>query len=338
MSVQRGEDCIVGVGQEATRGTFAEAQAWVPARTPTGLKPVLERTPVKESRGSKVASVGSETTQIRAEGDLELNVRVETIGHFLRSFFGSVVSVAKAAPNAAVVDHTFDILENSPEHPSLSLSLSQEGGQDYRYKLGLVSALELELVPDDLVKAVASLIFSAEEENPGAAYSPSFDSDDVYFRHQDVTIKLADDVSGLAAASALLVKSLKLTLPNGGRPNQNVSELNPGNMYVGAFDMGGSFELDLQNTDLHDAFIDGEYKALQITLLRTDVTIGASANPALVFTFPRISFENWTPNRPIEDVVTEALEFMVHNDETAGYAARAVLTNLVPDYEADSES
>lgn len=323
----------MGVGLEETRGTGVAPQAWIPGRTPTGVVPVVEKVPLKETRGSKIASHSAEIVQKRAEGDLEFNVRAQSIGYILASLLGSVSSQAKSAPNAAVYDHTFSVLPNDPEHPSLSLALSQPNGQDYRYMLALVSALSIELTPDDLVRATASFIAKGEEEPGGGAYDPEFPSADAFFRHQDITIKMADNVAGLAGASAFKVKSMKIDIPNGARVDQNVSELNPGNVYATTFDPKVSFELDYQDEDLHDAYTGGEYFALQITMERSDITIGSNQHPKLVFTFPRCSISKWTPNRPIEDIVRESIEAMVHYSDSDAKAISVVLSNLITAYE-----
>lgn len=337
--ILRGEDVVIGVGGEGTRGTGVMPQAFIPGRTPSGIAPVLEKTAIRETRGTKVASHASEITQKRAEGDLEFNLRVESIGYILKSLFGQVASVAKAAPNTSVYDHTFSILPNDPEHPSITVGLSQGGTlPDYEYSLALVSALTLEMTPDDLIKATISMLASKETEKAGGYYTPAFASTDLYFRHQDITVKIAANVAGLGAATAMKLKNMKIEIPNGARVDQNISELNPGNVLATTFEPKGSFELDYQNEDLHDVFVGGTYKAMQISISRADSTIGSSAHPGLVITFPKISFEKWQPNRPIDDVVREAIDFVAHYDETTSKAVDAVLTNLIPDYDAESES
>lgn len=334
--LQRGEDIIIGVGIEATRGTAVAPQAWIPGRTPTGVMPVLEKTQLRETRASKIGSYGAEITQKRAEGDLEFNLRTETIGYLLLSLLGDVASEVKGG-ETVVYNHTFTVLENDPEHPSLSLGISQPANQDYNYPLAVVSGVSIEVVPDDLVVGKVNFIASAENEE-GSPFTPSFASSDVYFRQQDVSIKIADNVAGLGAATAMKVKSLKLDLPNGARVDQNVSELNPGNVLATVLDMKGSFERDLQDADIHDLFVDGSYQAMQITMERADVTIGGTSKPKMVITFPRVSLEKWSPDRPIDDVVREQVDFIVHYDPSAAKAVDIVLTNLVEEYAAAIES
>lgn len=332
MPLLRGEDIILGVSREATRGTFATPTMWVPGRSPSGIKTVQDRVIVKEGRGSKIASTGSEPVMKRAEGDIEMNLKSQSIGFFLLSLLGSVASAAKSAPNTAVYDHTFSLLANNPEHPSLAFGLAQGAQQHYQYRLGAVGEIDINVVPNELVTARAVLMAASEAEH-GGSFSPTFSGDDVYFRHQDVSIKFAANVAGLGAASPIKVKSLNVNVANGMRPDQNVSEINPGNMLVTEIVGGGQIEMDQMDKTYHDLFNNNTDRAMQITMVRNDVTIGSSANPGIVFTFPRISFENWTPNRPLEEIVRETLPFRVHQP-ASGNAVEIVVTNLIANYNA----
>ena len=172
----RGEDINIGVGSEnpATRGTIVDPQSWIPGRTPTGIKPVIEKIEMKETRASGVDTQGAEIVQKRAEGDLEFNIRCGSFGYLLKSWLGkttpSVVEVA------AVWSHLFEVLPQNPEHPSLSLGLSQPNSQDYQYGLTLVKTLEIRTPVDDLVNATVGFLASKEQARAGAAHVVSFAS------------------------------------------------------------------------------------------------------------------------------------------------------------------
>lgn len=324
---------MFGIGVESVRGTGVAPQAWIPGRTPTGIAPVIDKVNIRETRGSKFASHSAEAVMKRAEGDLEFNLRVKSIGYILLSLFGDVESAAVVG-QSGVYDHTFAVLPNDPEHPSLSITVDQPAGQSYRYILALASALGIEIVPNDLVMGTASFIASEEEEVSHAGDTDPM-TGDLYFRHQDITIKFAANVAGLGAASPIKVKTFKSELPNGARVDQNVSELNPGNVLATTFEPKISVELDYQNEDFHDAFED-DYFAVQVVMERTDTTIGSSTHPKLTLTFPRVSIEKWSPDRPIDDIMKESVDFVVHYSETEGYGVRPVLRNTVAAYEAES--
>jgi len=334
MGLLRGEEIIVGVGIEAERGTEADIQAWVPARTPTGLAPVVDKVDVKETRGTRIASNGSEVVQKRVEGDIEANVRVQSIGYFLLSLLGAVSSALKGG-ESVVYQHTISVDTETPQNPSLTLGLHQGSFGDLKNLLAVVSESSFEISPDDLVRATHSII-AASDADKSPAYSPSFSADDVLFRHNDIVIKVAANVAGLSGANPLKVKDFKLDVPNNARPDQNVSELNPGDVIGLVLEPKGSFELNLSDDTFRDAYEAGTYKAVQISMTRSDITIGSASHPSLTITLPKVSFSKWTPNRPIDDITTESVDFTAHYDDTEEYAIEAVLVNKIASYEAES--
>ena len=462
----RGEDINIGVGTEnpAARGTIVAPQTWIPGRTPTGIKPVIEKVEIKETRASGIDTQGSEIIQKRAEGDLEFNVRCGSFGYLLKSWLGKTTpSVVEAA---AVWSHLFEVLPQNPEHPSLSLGLSQPNSQDYQYGLALVKTLEIKTPVDDLVNATAGFLASKEEEKAGAAYAVSFGSTDYVFRHQDVVVKFADAGANWAAtklaldaAASLSLKEFSFSGDNGARVNQNIGELVPGNVlgllqslkatlkadFIDNLDQtiggigGTAYTLgttisegatDIQtftptkkyqtkvvfkvvakgtgdwtivvhnaandliasetianadilvgyntailpytwatgtyhihiissvadgtvdtvvNTDLEGAvmsfyykserelYTGGNYKAMRIEMERTDIMIGTdpSQHPKLTIDMPKVSFEGWDPDRPLDDIVTEGVEIKIHYDYDTD-AARAIeitLVNEIDDYD-----
>jgi len=464
MAYIRGEDINIGVGVEdpVARGTVVTPQVWIPGRTPTGVVPIVEKVEMKETRASGVDTQGSEIVQKRAEGDLEFNVRCGSIGYLLNSWLG------KTAPTIVEADkvwsHFFEILPQNPEHPSLSLGLSQPNSQDYEYGLALVKSLEIRTPVDDLVNATVGFLSAKEQEKAGAAFDVSFESTDYIFRHQDVKIKFADagaswvaTKASLASAATLSLKEFSFSGDNGARVNQNIGELNPGNVLallqslkatlkadfidnldqtIGAtgataYSLGttiSELETDKQtftptkkyqtkvvfkvvakgtgdwtivvhdnadtlvasetiknadvavgyntailpwewtagvyhihiissvadgtvDTDADDdlegaimsfyyksereLYTGGNYKAMRIEMERTDIMIGTdpAQHPKLTIDLPRVSFEGWTPDRPLDDIVTEGVDIKIHYDE--GDPARAIeitLVNEVEDY------
>lgn len=328
-----GESVNLGVGGEsqAARGVAVAPTSWIPARTPTGIRPVLEKTLVRETRASGVMSQGSEITQKRVEGDLEFNVHAESIGWILLSLFGSVSSIAKAGGNSSVYDHTFSILANNPQHPSLTLALRQPNIQDYEYAMGIVGGLEIKTPVNDLVNATVNFMAKSEAEH--AAYTVSFnETNDPYFKGYNVTVKIAANVAGLDAAPALPAKEFSLSLNNNGRPNQVLGSQTPNDMLSLLMEISGNLKLDYTSKVYHDYYTAGTALAMRVEMTRTDLTIGASANPKLVFEMPKVTFEDNSPDRPLDDIVMEDLSFTAHYDSTNAKAITAVLSNLKTTY------
>jgi hypothetical protein len=327
MPILLGENINLGVGVEATRGTQVDPQAFIPARTPTGIMPVVEKVLMKETRKSRANSYDSEIIQVRAEGDLEFNIRSKTIGYILKSLIGSPVSVS----GSGAYNHTFQPDIDNIQQPSLSLYLAQEGQQHYAYPNAVVKSLEISTPVNDVVNAKAS--FVATKENAVAEINEAtvvWDDNDKIFRPYNVSIKVANNVAGLAGASNLPVKEFKLNINNNARPDVNLGNINPADVYGLLFEITGNMKLDHTDEVWHDYYTNGNKFALRITLSRPDVTIGSTV-PSLVFTLPKCSVENWSPDRPIDDVAKDGIDFTAHYDETDGQIT-AVLTNQVADY------
>lgn len=336
MAKLRGEDVIMGVGLEAGRGVQALPQMWIPGRTPSGVAPILEKTLIRETRGTKIATHASEIQQKRIEGDFEFNVRSESFGFFLKSLLGQAAS-GLAPGETDVYRHVFSVLLRNPQHPSLTLALSQPTTQDYAMPLSVVSNLELTAAPDDMVMATASFIGKTEVAK-SPSYQPEFDPADVYFRQYELNVKIAADVAGLAAAPKLKLKGFSLSIPNNGRPDHNIGDLTPSDVLALMIEPTGNITMDLDGQVNHDIFITGAYRAMQIEMVREDITLGLGTNPKIVITLPKISFETYSPDRPLDDVVSEGIDFQAHYDDDEENAIEVEMFNERVDYNADEPS
>lgn len=327
-----GESVNVGVGVENTRGTGVAPQIWIPGRTPSGINIVMDKTLVKETRRTRITSEGSEAVMKRAEGDLEFNVRNNSIGYLIKSLLGTVES-APASGESAVYEHEFTIDKDDPQNPSLTVALSQPNQQDYEYPLMVVSSLELRTPVDDLVNATVNMI--AQKESEHADYTVEFPENDYYFRNYEVTIKIADTLAGLDAADAMKVKEFTLSIANNARPNQNIGDLNPDDVIGLLVEITGSMTLDYVDKDMHDIYEAGTYKAMRIEMVRDDVTIGYAENPRMTIDLAKVSFESYENDRPIDDIVMENIGFQAHYDVDDVEPITVTLINETADYIAE---
>lgn len=328
----RGEDIHLGVATEGTRNSFTSPSEFIPGRSPAGIQVQTEKTLIQETRGSGMNSQASEIVREWAEGDLEFNVRSETIGYILYSLLGSVSSAEKSG-DTGVYDHTFSLKENSPLFQTLSLALAKEeqnsNFQDYGYVGSVVSSLELETPVDDVVNATAS--FTATEETEENDFSPAYQDADRLFNHTDVKIELAADVGSLGGDGEGL-KEFSLTIENGAERNDLIGSDHPEEILAKITEVTGSLSADFENEDYHDIYTGGTYKAMRITMTRSDVTLGSSSNPTLELTMPKVSFEGLDNDRSIDDIAMEDVDFTAHYDSGEGYGIEAVLTNEVTSY------
>lgn len=326
MGYLKGEDINLGVGVETTRGTAVAPTRWVAGRTPAGVAVQVEKVQIKETKGSGMNSQGSEIIKSMASGDLEFNVRSNSIGYFLLPLLGKVTTAAEGSG----YKHTFEVLTGNAQYPTLTLALSQLGQQDYQYKQSLVTALELKTPVNDLVNAKASFISVKETAVPD--YTPTFSDDDKYFRHYDVTIKTASNVAGLATATPVKLKEFSLSIKNGGKVHQNISELYPGDVLASAIDISGAFKKDYDGEATHDAYTSNTAQALEINLQRQDIEISTGVYPTIKITLPKITYTKWTPERPLDNIVSESVNFIAHFSDDDAYGIKVEVTNTVSSY------
>lgn len=336
MAYLLGEQIQLGMGLETSRGTAVSPEAWIPARTPAGIISVVDKVPVRETRGSSISSEGAEIVQTRAEGDLEFNVRAETIGYIIKSLLGDSQSTPLGG---TAFQHVFTRQTTGAQNPSLTLSLAMPGHQSYEYPLSVVSSLEIRTPVDDLVNATVSFISKSEDDH--AAFSPSFSTSDVVFRNHDVTIKFADTVAELDNATGVCVKEFSLNLANNARANQCIGNISPSDIFSLWTEITGSFVADFDGEeDYYDVFKTAGYKAMRIEMRRTDgapLYVAGSGDdddvyPTLRIDLHKVSFSGYTQDRPIDDIVTENVEFMGHYKEEDGEAITVTLINEIPDY------
>jgi len=326
----KGEDLSLGIGAEEIRGTVVDPQQWIPARTPTGINVEVVKAMIKETKASGIASQGSEVVQRKAVGSLEFNLRSDGIGYVLRSLIGKcTTSVAYGTVNS----HLFEILANNPQFPTMSLGLSQPGQQDYSYNGTLIKSLELRTPVDDLVNA--TIEFEARDEAEHENYTPEYVSTDYMFRPYDVEIKLATNIAGLAAAEAISVKELSLKIANNARTQQNIGSITPTDIIANLLDISGSLVLDYEGDTYHDLYKDGTYRAMQITLTRSDIDLGGGYNPSIIIQLARVSLETSSPDRPLDDIVRDGFDFVAHYSDTDEEAINVVVQNTVADYDHD---
>ena len=114
-----------------------------------------------------------------------------------------------------------------------------------------------------------------------------------------------------------------------------MSELNPSDVLALILEITGSMKIDYDGETYHDIYTNNTYKAMEVRLTRSDVDITASpqVNPEIVITLPKISFTNWTPDRPIDDIASQDIEFMAHHDTDEAKAIEVVLTNEIANYD-----
>lgn len=308
MSKYIGRLVNVGVAREATRGTAVAASMWLPKAVVAFFDRAI-RHQSKLNYGSIAEGADAPKIMEWAEGTLEGDVFDKSFGYILYAAFGTLNTTG---PSSGAYTHTFS-LENDNQHDSLTLTLSDPDRSD-RYSLCMLDKVTLTFVTDDVVTYSAD--FKGRTGRQIATPTVRYTAENKFLgRH--VTIKTASAASGLAAASALTVKSVKLTIAKNVALNNVLGTVWPDDIINQKIEITGTIELDLDDQTYRQYLLDASYKALRIAVTNSDIAIpGGSTNPSFTLDLARVTWDAWEPARPNDAIVTQKINFRALWDAT----------------------
>jgi len=309
MSKYIGRLVNVGIAKEATRGTAVAAAFWVPKSSVAFFDRSL-----KEISRLNYGTIGDGNTSNKllewAEGTIESDVLDKPFGLFLLAAFGTLNT---SGPSDSAYTHTFS-LQNDNQHDSLTITLDDPDRTD-QYAFAMLDSLEMEIIPDDVVKFVAA--FKSRPGRAIAAASESYIANNKFLgRH--ASVKIAAATGNLAAASAINIKSLKLRIAKNTLMNNVLGTVHPDDILNGKFEITGEITLDLEDQTYRQYMLDGSYKAMRINLTNSDVLIGATSRPSFTLDLSRVAFDAWEPTRNNDELVMQKINFRALYDITNG--------------------
>lgn len=319
-----GRKDLAGVGIEVTPGTAVAPQAWQ-----RHLKLALDpKTTVAQNNSAmgRVEDINdSAVTEQWAEGSINGKICDLTIGYFLLNIFGSV-SAAAHPSETTVFDNTFTTSQSSIP-PYLTFTRANPNATR-RYGLGVLTDFELDIKTADWAQFTSSLVAKT-----GATASDTVALvAENEFTSKHTVVKLATNVAGLAAASALQLKSLKLKITRKADRFTPFGTIDPAAFDLNEWGVTGELVLRYTDTTLETLANANTRQAMSITLGNTDITIGTSSNPALAFTAPKVRLTPITLDDNLGQVLNQTIPFTCELDTTAGYMLQAILTNTQNGY------
>lgn len=320
-----GRQTSLGLAPESVRGTAAAPTYWIAYNSLT-VADKQTKALDEDIMGIIETPVAADTVETWAEGSMDGNLHDTSEGVLLKNIFGSVSSVAKSAPNASVLDHTFSVSE-SAQHTSITLA-AKDSNEDVRFANGMISKYELNF---QLGKYFTRSIDFMSKKSASSSNTPSLTAENK-FRPQDVSFKFASTVAGLSGASATPVKSFRLTLTQGLSREQELGSTAVTDIYNTTWRASLTFELLYKDTTFKDYVFNNTATAVEVALTRSDVTIGTSSNPALKFTFQPGYFTAWSKDLKKDDLVSQSADHMGMYNLSAAKTVQAVLTNMATGY------
>lgn len=331
MSAQKGIGRLIqlGVAKEAIRGTApSSATYWVPSNE-IGIQEKWTNTIDEQTYGIIEDSSNAMRVKQWMEGDIKMNVSDEIFPLFLISLLGSVSDAAHSG-ETTVYDHTIKVSE-SAQHQSLALYLHDPlSAQDYNYPNSMVDKVEIAYEMGKFVNATVG--FKGQKGATALAYSPANTTEN-RFVPQYLTFKSAATVSGLAAATAIPIKSAKITISQNIEPDDVLGSVTPQDFLTKQFMVEGSFDAIYKNeSDFKTNALANTAQALLFDLKNTDVTLGLATKPELKITLAKCYFTELTVNRKLNDIVVQQVKFKAVYSLSDSEMISIVATNTVASY------
>lgn len=315
----------LGIGKETTRGTAVTPTYWL-FKTELDWQEKIEQAIEESSVGVIADAIDAQIVKKWAEGSFGGSIMDKSIGLILLSLFGSVTSSVKGG-ETTVYEHTFS-LENTAQHPSLTLGID-DPWQDYQFALAMIESLEIRYERGKFVSFTAN--FKSKKGTP-ATLTASYSAENP-FRPQDLVFKIAANLAGLDAASAVNIKSATLRFEKNLEIDDVLGSVDPADILNKQFVCTGTIEALFEDeATFKTAFMEDTAKALRFDLTNTAVTIGTASNPKLRFDLAKVKFSELTRATPIGDLVAQTIGFKAFYSIGDSKLFACVLTNLVSSY------
>ena len=314
----------IALTKETVRGTVASVATgdWIPVMEWDVAEEVTKKENISRV-GTMAAYEGDRVVTKRYSGTLKAIADRRLLPRIVMGILGTVNTTANT-PQTGVHTHTFTRSDVN-NLPSYTFSTQDPAEGDNTYARGVFKSLKLNYVIDDY------LIYDAEFDattKASGTFTSSYSASNSVMLPWMASVKLANDVAGLAGASNIVIQQLELEMLRtsnfvGQIGNQEASEI-----VSGVLDVKGKITLTLSNATYRDlAQGDNTYRALEILLTGTSTTVGTSTNPSFRVRLPKISFRNFT--RAINDeFVSQEIEFIALRDNSNGDVEVRVINDV----------
>lgn len=311
----------VGIGKEATRGTVVAPSKYLPLLDPPSIENKPEYVMNEQGIGVIANADGSDIVKNYCEGEINGKVGDDSIGYLL---LGTMGTVATSTDLGAQL-HNFTMLNNNT-HPSFTLDIKNDVEQ-LAHALCMVNSYRMTAEIDNYVQYTVGF---TGKKGVASTETPAYTADNEFIA-KHITIKVADDVSGLAGASALTLSSMELGIEKDVEALFSFGSDEPSIIPNKSFSVEGNFEGRFENTDLKTLFEEGTQKAMSISVVNTGVTIGTT-NPTITYTMPKVMFEGWDKSGGNNDIIMQNLEFKAYYDTTEASMIEVDLRNETASY------
>lgn len=321
-----------GIAKETTRGTTPTNPDFAIAFDEVQVDEKDTKALINQSNGVIEDSTGIDIVKQWAEGSWKAPITDKHFPLVLYSILGGLSSAANADASGVVYDHTITVAQ-TVQHQSLSLYMrdpsATSNAHDYKHALAVVNQLEIAYEAGGQIKYTANVMAKKGTQASVTISAPSENR----FLPQHLTFKLASSLSGLTAASAVKVKSLKLKIDSKVEDDAVLGDIGPNDYLNREFMIDGVLEATWDDAaTFKTATLAGTTQAMRIDLNNTDVTIGTSAHPQLRIDLAKVSFKEITRPWKVGEIVRQTVSFRAHYSTSDSKMITILATNLQASY------
>lgn len=329
-----GKQLQIGVAKEAVRGTAQAAATYWLQTDDWEINDRFNNAEQNQSFGLIEDVVALTRVKNWSEGQIKFPISGTSSGVIFHSLFGSSNAVLHSG-ETTVYDHTIEI-KQTVQHASLTffvhdpIPTSSNATADYTYANSVVHKLDIDYSLGNFVMATASiraLVGSAA----AVVFVPTATIED-RFVPQHLTFKVAGTFSGIAAATAIKIKSAQISFDESVEDDDVLGSTSPRDFLNKEFKIEGTVEAIWQNeTDFKTNALANTPQAMQFDLNNADVNLGVvPSHPQLIIKLYKVFFTEFSRPIKIKEVVYQTIKFKAAYDTTNAVMARMVLTNSVP--------
>lgn len=287
MSKLQGRQFSVGIVKEAVRGTLVSTDAtWYPHLNLT-LQDKMERVRDEASLGVMARYEDSKLVRQWADGDIEGKIRDVDYGNFLRWLAGQASTTTTKAGETIVYKNIFTPL-NSNNRGSFSVLVNSPiSSSDEGYALGMLREMELNFDQNGYARFRAAV---SAKKSQVVTVTPSFATQNEFVGRM-CNVKIASNESGIAGATALKVRSLRITHSQDITPAWILGLVDPDDFINGTFETTFEMSLYYEDNSMRDLFLANTKQWMQVDLKDPGVSIGVGSNPELILDLPQVRFD-----------------------------------------------
>jgi hypothetical protein len=289
----------VGIGLESSRGVAVAPTYWLAAQN----KDYDDKVNVMLDDSSLGVLAENSNAVIQkqwADGSINGNVYQNSIGILLSMLAGAAPSTVTSTGEYT---NTW-VQTNTVTNKSATIAF-KDSNVNLAFANAMLDSLKLNLEVDKFFNFESQFL---SKKSATAANTVAHSAENI-FAPKHAVIKLASTQSGLAAASAISLRSASITFAKNVEDKQILGSVDLSDVLNKTVTITGTLEVYYTDTTYKDYVFNSTEKALRIGVVNTDATLANSSNPHLYIDLYRVRFHDWAKNKGNNDIVTETVSF-----------------------------